>query len=86
MLDGRCGVGSSWRGRLGLLRGRAPGCSQAASVAVVFMMVSNSMRDVTARVGLSSTPVVGPFDPGDDRDAELLAGGPRVVLEDAFPQ
>ena len=30
--------------------------------------------------------VVGPLDPGDDRDAQLLAGGPGASVEDVLLQ
>ena len=34
--------------------------------------------------GLSAPAVVGPFDPGHDRDPELLAGGPAADVEDGL--
>ena len=30
---------------------------------------------------MSASSVVGPFDPGDDRDAKLIAGGPAAPVE-----
>ena len=35
----------------------------------------------SAESGLSSASVVGAFDPGDDRDAELVAGVPAAGVE-----
>ena len=34
--------------------------------------------------GLTLAAVVGPFDPGHDRNAQLLAGGPGVAVEDVL--
>ena len=34
--------------------------------------------------GLASASVVGPLDPGHDRDPELLAGGPGAAVEDVL--
>src|SRR5690554_1989758 len=48
------------------------------------MMVSNSMGGQSAEAGLASAVVVGPFDPGDDLDAELVAGGPAAAVEDVL--
>ena len=36
--------------------------------------------------GLSSAAVVGPLDPSDDGDAELLAGGPGLAVQDVVLQ
>lgn len=38
----------------------------------------------TAQAGLTASAVVGPFDPGDHRDAQLLAGGPGAAVEDVL--
>lgn len=35
---------------------------------------------------MSSPAVVGPFDPGDDRDPQLLAGVPAALVEDVLLQ
>src|SRR5690606_31578879 len=40
----------------------------------------------TAQAGLATSPVVGALDPGDDRDAQLLAGGPGSPVEDVLLQ
>ena len=45
---------------------------QAAWGACVVMIASYS-RGQSAEGGLAASPVVGPFDPGDDGDAELIA-------------
>ena len=37
-----------------------------------------------AECGLASSAVVGAFDPGDDRDPELVAGVPGVSVEDVL--
>ena len=38
----------------------------------------------TAQAGLTASAVVGPLDPGDHRDAQLLAGGPGAAVEDVL--
>ena len=40
----------------------------------------------SAEAVLSPAAVVGPFDPGDDRQAELVAGGPAAAVEDVLLQ
>ena len=40
----------------------------------------------SAEAGLASAAVVGPFDPGDDRDPQLLAGGPAAPVQDVLLQ
>ena len=50
------------------------------------MMVSNSMGVNRPRRGLAASAVVGAFDPGDDRDAQLVAGGPALPVEDVLLQ
>ena len=37
-----------------------------------------------AETCLSAPAGVSPFDPGDDRDPQLLAGGPRPAVEDVL--
>src|SRR5699024_2189075 len=36
------------------------------------------------QAGLSSSAVVGAFDPGDDRDAELFSGPPAIAVQDVL--
>ena len=36
--------------------------------------------------GLSATAVVGPLDPGDDRDSELFSGPPALAIQDVLLQ
>jgi hypothetical protein len=60
------------------------GCSHAASATVVFMMTSNSTGVQTPEGGLPAVSVVGPFDPGHDRDAELFSGVPGPAVEEFF--
>src|SRR4051812_23324057 len=51
------------------------------------MMVSYSIWGQSAENGLAaSAVVVGAFDPGDDRDAELVAGVPAATVEDVLLQ
>src|SRR5699024_3217445 len=38
----------------------------------------------SAQPGLSTTPVVGLLDPGDDRDAELFSGPPTLAVQDVL--
>jgi hypothetical protein len=33
---------------------------------------------------LFASPVIGPFDPDDDREAELVSGGPSLPVEDVL--
>jgi len=40
----------------------------------------------TVEAFLASATVVGPFDPGDDREAEVFAGGPAAPVEDVLLQ
>ncbi len=44
-------------------------------------VVSYSMGVNRPRAGLASALVVGAVDPGDDGDAELVAGGPGAPVE-----
>ena len=41
-----------------------------------------SFARVAERLGLTPAAVVGPFDPGDDRQPELLAGVPALPVQD----
>src|SRR5699024_10711885 len=43
-------------------------------------------RGQTAETGLATATVVGPFDPGDDRDPEFLSGGPRASVQNVLLQ
>ena len=43
-------------------------------------------RGQSAEACLAASAVVGAFDPGDDRDAELVAGGPALPVEDVLLQ
>jgi hypothetical protein len=45
------------------------------------MIVSHSMGVNRPSGGLSPSSVVGAFDPGNDGDAQLVAGGPSVAAE-----
>ena len=38
----------------------------------------------SAQPGLSTTPVVGPLDPGDDRDPEFFSGPPPLTIRTFF--
>src|SRR5690625_6658629 len=40
----------------------------------------------SAQAGLSATTVVGAFDPGDDRDAELFSSPPALAVQDVLLQ
>lgn len=40
----------------------------------------------SAEASLPSPAVAGGFDPDDDRDAELVAGGPALLIEDVLLQ
>ena len=40
----------------------------------------------SAERDLASAPVVGVFDPGDDRYAQVVAGAPRAMVEDVLLQ
>jgi hypothetical protein len=51
---------------------------------VVMMVVLDGGQP--AEAGLSASSVVGPFDPGDDRDPQLLSGSPAVAVEDVLLQ
>jgi hypothetical protein len=39
-----------------------------------------------AESSLPAPPVIGPFDPDDDRQAQLLAGGPALTVQDVLLQ
>lgn len=39
-----------------------------------------------AEAALPATPVVGVFDPGDDRESQLVAGTPALLVEDVLLQ
>src|SRR5690606_40101023 len=39
-------------------------------------------RGQSCESGLASATVVGPFDPGHDRDPQLLSGGPSLPVQD----
>ena len=41
-------------------------------------------RGQPSQSGLSAAAVVGPLDPGHDRDAQLLAGGPGAAVQDVL--
>ena len=43
-------------------------------------------RGQTAQTDLSAAPVVGPFDPGDNRDPQLVTGLPATAVEDVLLQ
>jgi hypothetical protein len=43
-------------------------------------------RGELAEGALPPAVVVGAFDPGDDRQAELLAGGPGLAVQDVLLQ
>lgn len=40
----------------------------------------------SAQTGLPASSVVGPLDPGDDRDAQLLSGPPPLAVQDVLLQ
>ena len=46
------------------------------------MMISYSDRGQAAEGVLPASAVAGPFDPGDDGDAQLLASRPGPAVED----
>ena len=71
---------------MGLLHERVTGSVRRPDVAGVVMMASYSMGVNRPRRGLSAAAVVGAFDPGDDRDAQFLAGGPAAAVEDVLLQ
>ena len=50
------------------------------------MIASNSIGVNRPRRGLPSATVVGAFDPGDDGDAQLLAGVPAAAVQDVLLQ
>ena len=50
------------------------------------MIVSYSMEVNRPRGGLPSAAVIGPLDPGHDRDPEILAGGPGPPIESILLQ
>lgn len=43
-------------------------------------------RGQTAQANLSAAPVVGLFDPGDNRDPQLVTGPPATAIEDVLLQ
>lgn len=47
-----------------------------------FIMVSYSMGSHSAQAGLSAASVIGAFDPGDDRDPQLLTSTPTTPVQD----
>ena len=38
----------------------------------------------SAQAGLSAASVIGPLDPGDDRDPQLLSGPPALAVQDVL--
>ena len=40
----------------------------------------------STEAGLSATAVVGPLDPGDDRDSEVFSGPPALAIQDVLLQ
>ena len=57
---------------------------QAARLTAGFMMVSYSMGVDRAQAGLSAAAVIGPLDPGDDRNPELVSGPPALAVQDVL--
>lgn len=58
----------------------------AAWAAAGLMMVLNLMGGQSSEVLLSPAAVVSAFDPGHDRDPQLVLGGPSATVEDVVLQ